>query len=93
MAISTYAELQDAVTVWLNKPDVEQSVTSLISLTEADLNRRLRHWKMTKRSVAEIDSQYSTMPSDYLETTRPTGCWKRHRMCISTLRCCTQRRS
>lgn len=70
MAISTYAELQDAVTVWLNKPDVEQSVTSLISLTEADLNRRLRHWKMTKRSVAEIDSQYSVLPSDYLETIR-----------------------
>lgn len=70
MAISTYAELQDAVAVWLNSPDVEQSVGTLISLTEADINRRLRHYKMTKRSVAEIDSQFSATPSDYLQTIR-----------------------
>lgn len=70
MAISTYAELQDAVTVWLNKPDVEQNVTTLISLTEADINRRLRHHKMTKRSAAEVDSQFSATPTDYLETIR-----------------------
>tara|TARA_R110000744_G_scaffold188846_1_gene308095 strand:+ start:1985 stop:2605 length:621 start_codon:yes stop_codon:yes gene_type:complete len=70
MAISTYAELQDAVAVWLNRPDVDQSVGTLISLTEADINRRLRHYKMTKRSVAEVDSQFSATPSDYLQTIR-----------------------
>lgn len=70
MAISTYAELQDAVTVWLNKPDVDQTVTTLISLAEADINRKLRHWKMQKRSVAEINSQYSAVPSDWLQTVR-----------------------
>lgn len=70
MAISTYAELQDQVSVWLNKPDVDQTVPTLIALTEADINRRLRHWKMQKRSVAEISDQYSAVPGDWLETSR-----------------------
>lgn len=70
MAISAYADLQDAVSVWLNKPDADQTVPSLISLAESDINRGLRHWKMQKRSVAEIDSQYSAVPSDWIETVR-----------------------
>ena len=70
MAISTYAELQDQVSVWLNKPDVDQTIPTLISLAEAGFRRELRHWKQQKRSVAEINSQYSAVPSDWLETTR-----------------------
>lgn len=70
MGLSTYAELQEAVVDWLNKPDVAQSVPTLISLAEADINRRLRHIKMQKRSVASIDTQYYAVPSDWLETLR-----------------------
>jgi hypothetical protein len=70
MSLSTYADLQEAVVDWLNKPDVAQSVPTLISLAEADINRRLRHIKMTKRSVAEVDSQFSATPTDYLGTIR-----------------------
>lgn len=70
MAISTYAELQDQVSVWLNKPDVDQTIPTLISLAEAGFRRELRHWKQQKRSVAEINSQYSAVPSDWLETIR-----------------------
>lgn len=70
MALSNYSELRDAVAVWLNKPDVEQTVPSLIALAEDDINRRLRHWRMQKRSVAVIDSQYATVPSDWLSSMR-----------------------
>lgn len=70
MALSSYAELQEAVAVWLNKPDVEQTVPSLIALAEDDINRKLRHWRMQKRSVAVVDSQYVTVPSDWLASMR-----------------------
>jgi len=70
MALSNYDELTDAVAVWLNKPDIEQTVPSLIALAEDDINRRLRHWRMQKRSVAVVDGQYSTVPSDWLSSMR-----------------------
>lgn len=70
MALSTYAELTDAVAVWLNKPDIEQTVPSLIALAEDDINRRMRHWRMQKRSVAVIDAQYATVPADWLASMR-----------------------
>lgn len=70
MALSSYTDLVDAVSVWLNKPDVEQTVPSLIALAENDINRRLRHWRMQKRSVALIDSQYATVPPDWLSSMR-----------------------
>lgn len=70
MSISNYDELVDAVAVWLNKPDIEQTVPSLIALAESDINRRLRHWRMQKRSVAVIDTQYATVPSDWLSSMR-----------------------
>lgn len=70
MALSSYDELREAVAMWLNKPDIEQTVPSLIALAEDDINRRLRHWRMQKRSVALVDSQYSAVPSDWLSSMR-----------------------
>lgn len=70
MAISTYAELQDAILAWINKQDVEQSLGSIIAMTEADLNRKVRHWKMEKRATVSLDDQYSRVPSDWIETIR-----------------------
>lgn len=70
MAISTYAELQDAILAWVNKQDIEQSLESIIDLTEADIGRRLRHWRMEKRSTSVLDTQYSALPSDFLEPIR-----------------------
>lgn len=70
MALTSYSELRDSVAVWLNKPDIEQTVPSLIALAEDDINRRLRHWRMQKRSVTTIDAQYATVPSDWLTSVR-----------------------
>lgn len=70
MALSTYSELKDAVAVWLNKPDIEQTVPTLIAMAEGDINRSLRHWRMQKRSVAVIDSQYASLPTDWVASMR-----------------------
>jgi len=70
MSISSYSELQGAISDWLNRDDLDAVVPSFISLAEARLNRDIRHFDMVKRSTADIDSRYSTPPGDWLETVR-----------------------
>ena len=67
---STYAELKDEVVNFLNNMAAEQTVDTFIDLTEADMSRRLRHWRMEKRSTAILDTQYSALPSDFYEPIR-----------------------
>lgn len=67
---STYQELKDQILNFINKPDVEQTIDTFIDLTEAQLNRSVRHWRMERRSTATLDSQYSTLPTDFLEPIR-----------------------
>jgi hypothetical protein len=70
MAITTYAELQDALSTWLNRGDVEQSIPTFISLAEAKFNRRIRDYRMVKRANAEIDTPYFIVPTDWQENIR-----------------------
>lgn len=70
MAITTYAELKSAVADFLNRDDLEAVIPTFISLAEADLNRAVRHWRMGGRASAEIDTQYSAIPADFLEPIR-----------------------
>lgn len=70
MAITTYAELKTALADWLLRDDLESVIPSFIALAEADLQRKVRHWRMEKRSTAEIDTQYSAIPADFVETIR-----------------------
>jgi len=70
MAITTYSELQTAVGDFLNRDDLTTVQTTFIDLAEADFNRRIRHWRMEKRSTATFDSQYESLPSDFLEAIR-----------------------
>lgn len=67
MAITTYSELQTAIADFLNRDDLTSAIPTFIDLAEADLNRRVRHWRMEKRATAEIDTQYSAIPADFLE--------------------------
>ena len=67
---STYAELKDQVVNFINKPDIEQTIDTFIDLTEADIKRKVRHWKMEKRATVELDDQYSRVPTDWLESIR-----------------------
>lgn len=70
MAITTYSELQSAIGNWLNRSDLTANIPDFIALAEADMDRRLRHWRMENRSTAVLNSQYSTLPTDFIEPLR-----------------------
>jgi len=67
MAITTYAELQTAISDFLNRDDLASVVPTFISLAEAQMARDLRHWKQEKRVTTNVDEQYENLPSDLLE--------------------------
>ena len=70
MAITTYAELQTSIANWLNRDDLTSVIPDFISLTEASINRDLRHYRMINRVDATLDSRYVQMPTDWMETVR-----------------------
>jgi len=70
MPISTYTELQAAIADWLNREDLAAVIPSFIALSEADISRSLRDYRMEKRSSATLDAQYSALPVDWVETVR-----------------------
>jgi len=70
MAITTYSELKTSVADFLNRDDLTSAIADFIALGEAQMNRDIRHYSMIKRSVAEIDTRYSSLPTDFLEPIR-----------------------
>ncbi len=70
MAISTYAELQSAVTNWLARSALADRIPEFITLAEAQLNLLLKCRDMEQRSTAVIDMlagepEFLSLPSDY----------------------------
>ena len=70
MAITTYTELKTSIANWLNRDDLTSVIPDFISLAEADMDRAIRHWRMEKRVTASVNSQYTGLVGDYLETIR-----------------------
>lgn len=70
MAITTYSELKTAVADFLNRDDLASAIGTFVSLAEADLQRNVRHWRMEQRANATLDTQYSAVPSDWVESVR-----------------------
>ncbi len=70
MAITTYDELKTAIADFLNRDDLDAVVPNFIALAEANIQRKIRHWRQEKRSTAELDTQYSAIPADFLEAIR-----------------------
>ena len=70
MPITTYAELKTSITDFLNRDDLTTVTPTFISLAEADMQRRVRHWRQEKRSNANLNSRYSDVPGDFLEVIR-----------------------
>ena len=66
----TYTSLKSSIADFLNRDDLTSVIPTWIELAEADFNRRIRHYEMEGRASAEIDTQYSARPSDWLETIR-----------------------
>ena len=63
----TYAELKTAISNYLNRSDLTSDIDTVIDNVEAELNRRLRTKDMIKRATATADSQYLTVPTDWIE--------------------------
>ena len=67
---TTYQELKDAVLAFANNQVIEQSIDTFIDLNEADMSRRIRHWRMEKRAIGNVTTQYVPLPSDFYEPIR-----------------------
>jgi hypothetical protein len=70
MTITTYATLKTAIADFLNRDDLTSVIPTFIALAEADMQRKLRHWRMEVRATAQLDTQFSAIPADWLETIR-----------------------
>ena len=70
MAINNYTELQSTIADWLNRDDLTTVIPTFISLSEKQMQRVVRHYKMIVRKTATLDTQYTSLPSDWLETIR-----------------------
>lgn len=70
MPITTYSELQTVIADFLDRDDQTTRITTFIDLAEAAMDRQLRHWRMERRSNAIADTQYTALPSDFLEPVR-----------------------
>ena len=70
MALTTYAELKASVADWLNREDLAAAIPSFIALAEADMNRKLKDWRMDVVLPVTLSGQYTALPSGWLSTTR-----------------------
>ena len=70
MALANYSDLQSSIADWLNRDDLTSVIKDFVALAETQMNRTIRHHKMHERATANIDSRFSALPSDWLETIR-----------------------
>lgn len=70
MAISTYTELKAAVADFLNRDDLTSAIPNFITLSEAQFKREIRHHKQMTRAEGEIDTRFSAVPSDWVQSIR-----------------------
>jgi len=72
MAITNYTNLQTTIADFLNRDDLTAVIPTFIQLTEAQLNRDIRHHNMEARTSGQQTGgdQYMQVPSDWLETIR-----------------------
>ena len=66
---TNYSELKSEIGDWLNRSDLDAVIPTFISLAEVGLERVLRVRQMLDRANATIDTQYSALPSTFLEVT------------------------
>ena len=70
MAFSNYTDLQASIAEWLNRSDLTTIIPDFIRLAEADMNDKIRHWRMENRATAVANSQFTAIPTDFLEPIR-----------------------
>jgi hypothetical protein len=70
MSLATYAQLKSTIADFLLRSDLDAAIPTFIRLAETRIDRDVRHWRQEKRSVAQLDAQYSAIPADYLRPIR-----------------------
>jgi hypothetical protein len=70
MTLATYAELLTTIADTLMRDDLTSVIPSFVAMGEARINRDVRHWRMEKRSTADLDTQYSVLPTDFVQPIR-----------------------
>jgi hypothetical protein len=70
MPITTYDELKTSIADFLNRDDLTSIIPDFITMAEAQMRRDVRHWRMERRSTANVDSQYTALPQDFIEPIR-----------------------
>ena len=67
MAITTYSELQTAITNWLHRADLGSVIPDFITLAEDRIYRMLRVRAMEEDVSGSISSGVFALPSDYVD--------------------------
>lgn len=64
----TYAQLKDAVSAWINKPDIEQSIPIFVRLAEERIlkNVQLSLFQKNATTATTSGGQYLPVPADFL---------------------------
>jgi len=70
VSIANYTDLQTQIADFLNRDDLTSVIPTFITLAEADMNRRLRHWRMETRSQALLDTRYTSLPHNFIDAVR-----------------------
>lgn len=68
--IADYDELKAAIADFLLRDDLTAVIPTFIRLAESRIDRELRHWRQEKRSDAALDTQFSALPSDFMQPIR-----------------------
>jgi hypothetical protein len=68
MSLDTYTGLKDSIRGWLmNRADIVPMIPDFIVLAETDLNERVRHRNMQKRSTTTVTDYRVALPQDWIE--------------------------
>jgi hypothetical protein len=65
--ITNYSSLLQAITDWVDTPEIEQIADQMVQFVEADLNSRLRCREMIVRARTTSDAEYVRLPVDWAE--------------------------
>lgn len=62
----TYLELKTLIADTLNRQDLTSVIPSFIKMAEANIARKLDHWRQERRVSLILNEQYESLPGDFL---------------------------
>ena len=70
--VANLNELREAISDWIDRPEIEPRLGTFIRLAEADMDRAVRHYRMERRSTATAAAgvRYVALPADWIEAVR-----------------------